>query len=179
MSCCSDVCYIQGPPGKDGEPGPPGVDGEPGPPGDPGAEGPQGETGPQGPQGIQGEQGPEGQPALSAVTFSNGGSNIGQGGGYVGQGNVATAYGDTEIILPGDVTITQIYATKNGNNPGVATVAINGVLSTLSASLPGGDNANGLGTGSVSATAFDRISIFVLPTGGSYSYFAATLVYNV
>lgn len=175
MSCCSDVCYIQGPPGKDGEPGPPGVDGEPGPPGDTGPEGPQGDTGPQGPQG---DTGPEGQPALSSVTFSNGGSNIGQGGAYIGQGSVATAYGDTEIILPGDVTITQLYATKDGNNPGTATVAVNGVLTTLSVSLPGGNVANDLSTGSVNVVAFDRISIFVLPDGGSYSYFAASLVFN-
>lgn len=85
------------------------------------------------------------------------------------------SYPDVEIVAYEDGTVTTIVATKNGPNAGTATLYKNGAATTLSASLPAGNNANATGTSSVAVVQYDRLSVFMDPDNGNWGYTAATI----
>ena len=114
--------------------------------------------------------------AARTIYFSNGGSNI-NSGSYVGQGNVASNWGDVELVFPDVTLVTGIYGAKIGNQAGNMVVTI-GVTSptptTLTLSLGPGD-ASGSAFGNVVVGALQRISIQCNPNSGSWSWAAASV----
>jgi len=113
------------------------------------------------------------------IYFSNGGSNI-NSGAYYGQGNVASAYGKVEVLVPAAGTITAMYSTKDSGTgkSGTSTLYVNNVASALAVSLGDGGGVTGSATGAVSVAQFDRLSIRNEGHSGSWSFGASTIMFE-
>lgn len=111
--------------------------------------------------------------------FSNGGNNINLAqGSYMGQGNTSSGYGDVEIVAARTGTLTAIYATKNGTVTGTATLMKNNVATALTVDLAAPTGSNGSTLANVSVTAFDRLSVLCHNGNGTWSFAAATVIFE-
>lgn len=129
-----------------------------------------------GPTGPKGPTGPAG-PLVHYIFLSNGGNGI-INDSYYGQGSVSATYGEVEVLIPFSGIITSMYSTKDSSDSisGSATIYINNVATSLSVSFGTGSGQNGISTGEVSVSTFDRVSIRCEGYTGTWLYSSTTIV---